>query len=150
MSTELGIAIAALLFSLISFVLSFWQSVETFRAQIRPVVVIEYDTRKGWVLRNIGNGPALNILVAHRKQGGWRNPVRAPALPVLKQFRLFWLEAPDAIGVAYEDFRGRRYGTSVTGPVSRLPNRQLLPSWPDAEISPHWDQEGYRDAFNRP
>jgi hypothetical protein len=67
MSSELAIAVAALVFSLISFALSFWQSLATFRAQIRPVVVVEYDTGKGWVLRNIGNGPALNILVAHTR-----------------------------------------------------------------------------------
>ena len=122
MSSELAIATAALVFSLISFVLSFWQSVETFRAQIRPVVVVEYDTGKGWVLRNIGNGPALNILVAHRKRGEWRNPVRVQALPVQKQFRLTWLEAasPESIVAEYEDFRQRTYSTTFRAKTSRL------------------------------
>jgi hypothetical protein len=152
MSSELTISVAALVFSLISFALSFWQSVATFRAQIRPVVVVEYDTGKGWVLRNIGNGPALNILVAHWKQGAWRNPVRVQALPVQKQFRLTWLEAasPESIVAEYEDFRRRAYVTAFKARISRLSSGRVLPPWKESEIGVHWQQEGYHDPLNRP
>ncbi|MBC8093046.1 MAG: hypothetical protein H7Y15_14125, partial [Pseudonocardia sp.] len=44
-----------------------------------PVVVFVWDpAAKIWSLRNIGNGPALNVIIAQHDRDGWYNSVRVP------------------------------------------------------------------------
>lgn len=145
MKPELLIAIFALMFSLVSFGLSFWHSLRSFRAGIRPVLVIAYDSSLGWVLRNIGTGPALNIVVAQRNlDGEWFNPVRSPALAAQTQFVLKWLGHVNdtGIGASYEDFKGKVYSSTCGDDLSRIFVGRTLPDWAGREIGRHWNQEG--------
>jgi hypothetical protein len=77
-----GLASAALVISLITFVLSYRAATATERRSRLPVLVFVYDGNR-WLLRNVGNGPALGILVAQKhmkgsQAGNWYNPVRVP------------------------------------------------------------------------
>src|ERR1700685_878931 len=63
---------SALLLSLLSFRLTDVRSV-------KPVLTITFENESGWNLNNIGNGPALNVIVSQRPEGGiWSAPVRVP------------------------------------------------------------------------
>jgi hypothetical protein len=50
------------------------------RAAVRgrkPVLVFVDEPGRAWTLRNIGNGPAVNVVVAQCKDGHWFNLGRA-------------------------------------------------------------------------
>jgi hypothetical protein len=140
-----------LLLSSLSVVIAFGALVVNFalshRASVRarkPVLVFvfgdEHD-RTEWVLRNVGNGPALNVLVAVRSQGEWFNPVRVPPLAKDASFRLTWVMPYDQVGLgaSYGDFEGRRYTATLGDEVARAYDGDRLPEWNDAEIVRYWD-----------
>jgi hypothetical protein len=118
------------------------------RAAIRarkPVVVFVDDPHEDcWVLRNVGNGPALNVLVAQReKDHGWFNPVRVPPLGKDSLFPLHWLGRWNAggLGATYSDFEDRRYTSTLGGEISCTYDGDRLPHWSDneKEIKKYWD-----------
>ena len=88
----------------------------------KPVVVFVDDPHEGcWVLRNVGNGPALNVLVAQRQPPhGWFNPVRVPPLGRDAVFPLRWLGRWNAggLGATYSDFEDHRYTSTLGGEIS--------------------------------
>jgi hypothetical protein len=110
-----------------------------------------YD-RQGWLLRNIGNGPALNVEVAQKiiggeKAGTWTNPVRVPPLGRDSEIILSWVGHDNlhGLGAVYEDFLGADEGAAgraytVTCGNDRntiIPGRHL-PEWTGGEITPQW------------
>ena len=82
----------------------------------QPILVFEYDQAAGWKIRNIDNGPALNISIWLRgKESKWSHEVRVPALSKDREFTLNWVGKLNAwmLGAVYGDFEGREY-TSVS------------------------------------
>lgn len=72
-----------------------------------PVLAFVWDTgESAWYVRNVGNGPALNITIGQRDMNGWFNPVRVPAISRDGEFKLWWLgqDGDYALGARYNDF----------------------------------------------
>jgi len=144
MKSELVVSLFALAFAMVSFVLSFAQTMLARRAEIRPVVAIVYSEHDGWVVRNIGGGPAMNIVVAYswdeKVSRRWGQPVRIPPLAVGSEFALKWIGHSNvrAIASSYTDFEGRKYSSVCENDLSQLVEGDTLPDWPSAEISRHW------------
>ena len=144
METATVIAITSLALAATSFLVSLWLA---HRAAIRvrkPVLVFVDDPDRGcWVLQNVGNGPALNVLVAQRQAGLWFNPVRAPPLAKDAAFSLGWLGrvTTTGLGATYSDFEDRRYTSTLGGERSRTYDGCLLPDWDDEdhEIRRYWE-----------
>src|ERR687893_400657 len=86
------ISVAALLISGVSLAISYWHSRKSAITGRKPVLTFVYDDETGWVLQNIGNGPALNVIVAQKKVGeqGF-NPVRVPPISKDGAFVCRWL-----------------------------------------------------------
>ena len=113
-----------------------------------PVLVFLYDGAQGWLLRNVGNGPALNIEVAQKIIGGeqagdWINPVRVAPMGRDKEVLLSWLrdDSLHGLGAVYEDFLGADEGAAGRqNPVTCGNDRNIvkpgrhLPKWPESEI----------------
>ena len=154
----IAISVAALLLSAVTFGLAYRASKAADRRSRIPVLVFVYDISQGWLLRNVGNGPALNIEVAQKvvsgkHAGSWFSPVRIPPLGRDKETVLSWLNHDNihGLGAVYEDFLsadegkpGRTY--TVTCGRDRnvvVPGRQL-PTWSESEINAQWqaDQGG--------
>jgi hypothetical protein len=148
---------AAVFISAVSVVVAFSSLVVNFvlnhRAAVRarkPVLVFIDDPEEGsWVLRNVGNGPALNVLVAQRARGRWLNPVRVPPFGKDSIFVLTWLGRTNVtgLGASYDDFEGRRYTSTLGGETSRAYDGDRLPRWEDAEIRRYWQLSDVPDAF---
>jgi hypothetical protein len=111
------------------------------------------------VLVNVGNGPAMNVLVAARAwhpalagepEAGappWLNPVRLPPIAVDGEVECAWLFVPGdmGLGAEYTDSDGRPY-TSTTGDDRTVVlEGRFLPAWSRDEVVPYWQLEG--DVF---
>ncbi|TLP52405.1 hypothetical protein [Microbispora triticiradicis] len=147
-----ALSIAALILSAVTFMLGYRASRATERRSRMPVLVFVYDNEDGWTLRNVGNGPALNIEVAQKvvtgeRPGYWAHPVRIPPLGRDGKIALSWLAHDNlhGLGAVYEDFLGADEGTSgrvytVTCGNDRnvvRPGRHL-PRWAEKEITAKW------------
>src|SRR5262245_2531933 len=96
----------ALVVSVTSFALTYRHTRRSSVLARKPVLVFEYDRELGWVLRNVGAGPALNVIVAQKRVGGdWFNPVRVPPLSRDGTFVLVWLNHVNSteLGATYVD-----------------------------------------------
>lgn len=83
----------------------------------RPVLVFVYEHERGWILQNIGNGPALNIVVSRKAvkaDGRWFNFVRIPPLSSRAEFPLRYLnhDNDNGLGVTYVDMDNRAYSST--------------------------------------
>ena len=86
------VSVAALIVSVVSFGLTYSLSARSAVTSVRPVLVIEYSQQDGWYVRNVGNGPALNVIVAMKdKTSDWKMPVRIPPLQKDGRFSLDWV-----------------------------------------------------------
>jgi hypothetical protein len=69
-----------------------------------------YEGKTGWIIRNIGGGPAMNVIVAQKKpRGEWFNPVRQPPLAKDSEFLPVWLGHVNTtgLGATYSDYEDR-------------------------------------------
>lgn len=137
MSFSDKLAIFALVVSTVSFIISYWHSRATFIAEIRPIVVIVYEM--GWIVRNIGRGPAMNIVVATKDLNGkWADPRRLPPLASEAGLRLPSLGHTfpfSGVGVSYTDFKNRPY-TSLyeKDHLTQILDGNSFPAWKEDEI----------------
>lgn len=145
MSVALLISIVSLVLAFVSFVVNFTLNQRAAVRARKPVLVFVDDpNERCWVLRNVGNGPALNIVVAQRqKPHGWFNPVRVPPLGRDGHFRLHWLGrwSGGGLGAVYSDFEDRRYTSTLGGEVSRTFEGDRLPRWRDEQVKRYWNPE---------
>jgi hypothetical protein len=106
-----------------------------------PTTAIKSDTdEEGWILRNVGAGPALNVIVAVADRTAlrpgvreeWRNPVLIPAIPEGGRIVLRWLgdASETALGSSYTDSRRYFYTTKCGDDVSAFFVGLHLPRWP--------------------
>ncbi len=138
------IAILALGVSLVSLIASIWVAWQTHKWAVRPTLVFTFDGVNAWVVRNAGNGPALDVLVAkiplRRPPGDWQEPVRLPSLGKDASFALSWLGATDLekIGCIYRDVSGRMYSSISEREITSVARRRRLPVWREEEIEMWW------------
>jgi hypothetical protein len=138
----LFISIVSVTIALASFVVNLWLNQRAAVRARKPVLIFVDDPKQGcWTLHNVGNGPALNVLVAQRNAGTWFNPVIVPPFGKDASFPLTWLGRinSDGLGVTYSDFEDRRYTSTLGGERSRTYEQDRLPRWEDAEIKRYWE-----------
>lgn len=135
------ISVAAFVFSLVSFSLAYALSTRSATTSVRPVLVFEYTQQEGWSIRNVGTGPALNVLVAGKDEGSdWRSPVRIPPLQRDGRFLLSWIGHPNirTLGASYTDIEDRPYSSSCTDDLSKVYEGNRLKRWPESQVTAHW------------
>ena len=133
-----------------------------------PVLVFEWDPQANqWVLRNVGSGPALNIIVAQGKappsrsgillQRGvhepWFNPVQLPPLAKDAHFPLQWIVEESGLGATYADAMGAIYTAKCGADRSVTFDGLHIPAW-EHGVRAHWaladQQPTQRWAERRP
>ena len=135
------IASVAVIVSVATFVVSLWAGLRAESRARKPVLVfIDQPADGNWVIRNIGNGPALNIVVAQRQDGFWFNPVKVPPLGRESSFSLVWLERTNdtGLGTTYVDFEGHAYTSTLGDEIARTYEGHRLPTWRDDEVERYW------------
>lgn len=156
-----ALAVVALVLSAITFVLAQRFAAASDRRSRIPVLVFVYDADGYWLLRNIGNGPALNITLATKASHDdrkWQNPTRIPPLGRDGEFRLTWLGDSDVavLAASYEDFLGadtarrpRGYTVQMSYDINEVVPRKQLPRWGINESVAHWQRMSKSDAEHR-
>jgi hypothetical protein len=140
------LAAVAIVVSVTTFGLSFWFNWRGAVAGRRPVLVFDYDGSVGWAVRNIGNGPALNVIIAQKRVGGeWFNPVRVPPLAKDVTMVLPWLGHVNTtgLGATYTDYDERDYTSTCGHDLSHSTRGRGFGPWPEAQIGRHWNQPMY-------
>jgi hypothetical protein len=148
--TEIILSAAAVMISVVSFAISYLASRSAERRSRMPILVFVYDeSNEFWILRNVGNGPALNVLVAEGKaDGAWFKPMRVPPLGRHGEVVMTWFQppSPHRFGAFYTDFLGDeagrhgRYTVICEHDLNRVRPGRHLPEWPEGDIGRYWDR----------
>lgn len=142
----IALSSAALLVSVTTFVLNYRYARRNAVLSRKPVLVFEYAGERGWLLRNAGSGPALNIVVAQKRVGGeWFNPVRIPPLARDGEFLLIWLGHVNTtgLGAIYCDTENSPYTSTCGNDLSRTAEGHGFGPWTEAVIGRHWNHPPY-------
>ncbi len=135
----------ALLVSVVVFYENRRRSIEAAKLQRRPSLVFAWDHEQGhWDLDNIGNGPALDVVIVQRIDGQWALPLRMPELPAGGRGIVprRWLEQRhDDPGLAarYRSVTAEPYMTETGDDVSTITEGWgTLPAALWGDVEPHW------------
>lgn len=107
----------------------------------KPRLDFLYDAERGWLLRNIGDAPAIDVIVAQKEVNGvWFYPVRVPSLVQGEARVLTWLEHTNihGLGAAYTDTNGKHYSAVCRKDRSQVFEERQFPEWKEQEITAHW------------
>jgi hypothetical protein len=142
---SVSVAGLALVVSVIVFVDNRLRAIETARLARRPALAFTWDgVTKRWSLDNIGNGPALDVVIVQSVAGTWSHPIRMPELaadqsmPVSRIWVEEWDENP-GLGARYRSITGEQYMTQTGDDWS-----QMKEGWDDfppslwEAVQPHW------------
>ena len=143
---EQSVAILALLVSLASLAYAFSKGQYDQLTSVRPALIFVYEHGTGWMVHNVGNGPAMNIVVAQRERGaaedgaGWAAPVRIPPLKRDGYFPLHWTAHTNlhALGATYQDMWGRPYTSICARDLNRITRGYRLRQWDESDIVAEW------------
>lgn len=144
------VSITALGFSIVSFLIGFRSARAVERRGRMPVLVFQYDGQRGWVLRNVGNGPALNVVVAKKHVQGpdrdtWFDAVRVPPLGRDSELLLKWLghQGDFGLGALYDDFvadeeGGRSYTSTCGNDLTQIHAGHTFGPFRESDITASW------------
>jgi serine/threonine protein kinase len=107
----------------------------------KPILVFEYSHATGWLLRNVGSGAALDVIVAGRwLPEPWKDPVRVPPLAAGQSLRLAWLDRSniDVLGASYRDARETPFSAVCQHDLTKHHEGNVLGEWEEYQIKRHW------------
>jgi hypothetical protein len=140
------LSLIALCISMMTFALGYRLTRRSAILGRKPVLVFVYDGKIGWILRNVGAGPALNVIVAQRHRSyGWTNPVRVPPLAKDGEMVLQWLRHVNTtgLGASYCDFDQALYTSICGNDLNQVFDGNHMRAWPEKDIHRHWDNPPY-------
>lgn len=133
-----GIAAFAFLIS----VLAFRLNKQVAALSRKPVLVFIYDNTRGWILKNVGSGPALNVIVAKRRDE-WFCPVRVPPMGKDAEFIPLWLDHVNDVGLGatYTDSENKPYTSITANDWTKMYEGTRFGPWRDEQkIGRHWEE----------
>ena len=140
---ELAISTVALVISLIATATAIYFARASLRTNVLPVLVFVYADSTGWAIKNVGSGPALNIVVADQTPPAteWERPTRLYPLAEGQRVLLPWVgQNPDKLAVVYQDVHNRDYTSVVDQDLTIIHRDRVLPEWPDDAIARVWER----------
>ena len=152
MTASFLISVFALVLSALSFAVNLWVGRRATIRGRKPVLVFIDELDASWTIRNIGNGPALNVLVAQRQSGQWFNPVRVRPLAKDQTEPLAWLGGANdtGLGAMYSDSEGMKYTSTLGNEVAVSYEGHRLPNWKaESEIRRYWELGAWDPSLPR-
>jgi len=141
---EIVISVVALTLSVIATISSIYFSNVGLKTNVLPTLVFVYESQKGWSINNVGNGPALNVVVAHKNHGedNWRAPTRLYPLPEGETVRIEWVgRNPEKLIASYTDVHNRNYTSLTDKDLTTINDKDTSPHWDEPEIQRIWERQ---------
>ena len=120
---ETVFSIISLFISLIAIIVVYLTFRGSHRTSVQPMIVFsnapaEVDYETSWCIENVGNGPALNVLVAGGTTHLKWNQQDITLIPVIGKNtnkRLIWIKQKGALLATYKDIYGYEYTSICVG-----------------------------------
>ena len=141
---ELAISLIALVLSLIATVSSIYFSNLGLKTNVLPTLVFIYNSANGWSVKNVGNGPALNVIIAHQNHGAnkWQAPTRLYPLAAGDKIHIKWVgRSPNKLMATYADVHNRNYTSLTDEDLTTIESKSPLIFWDETEISKIWERQ---------
>ena len=140
---EFAISLVALVLSIIATISSIYFSNVNLKTNVLPTLVFVYDSIRGWSIHNVGNGPALNVVVAHQNHGEdkWKAPTRLYPIAKDEIIPVEWVgRNPDKLMAAYTDVHNRKHSSLTDEDMTTISDKDASKSWREAEIRRSWER----------
>jgi len=128
----------AIVVSILAITVSYLASLKSRIIGLQPVLVFCFNSGRGWSVKNIGNGPALNIVLALLDADDqWVSPEGIPSLAVNGEFVFGSFNTQIKIigwGCLYTDISERSYSSIQKGNKTQIVTGSLFPAWNCDEI----------------
>ena len=141
---ELVISLIALTLSVIATISSIYFSNIGLKTNVLPTLVFVFDSGKGWAINNVGNGPALNVVVAHQVHGddNWKDPTRLYPIPEDDVVHIEWVGLnPNKLIATYTDVHNRPYNSLTDEDLTTIKDKDVLRPWNESEIKRIWERQ---------
>src|SRR3954466_14728667 len=136
--------------AVVSLILNYLLFRKTQRASTMPVLVFARVSAKRWQLVNVGQGPALSIVVGDKvKNGNWANRVRYFPIAAGAAVELDSLQDGDQFVAVYTDIRGNAYSSICSASENRFSQSNDFPDLTSTvdEVTLRTMREDYRRKF---
>lgn len=111
-------------------------SVKAFVDAKPPVLAFERMPGAGWIVENVGNGPAWNVVFAEGDfEGRWLEPFKLPSISKDSSFTFENLTVAGRLGVTYTDFDGRLHSSDCTNYITKMRKGSKPTDWPSYDVS---------------
>ncbi len=128
----------AIVVSIVAITVSYFSARKSRIIGLQPVLVFCFNSGFGWSVKNIGNGPALNIIFALlNTDDQWVSPEGIPSLAVNGEFVFGSFKTQIKIigwGCLYSDISERSYSSIQKGNKAKIVTGSLFPAWDCDEI----------------
>jgi hypothetical protein len=141
---QLVISLVALTLSIIATISSIYFSNIGIKTNVLPTLVFVYDSDKGWSINNVGNGPALNVVVTHQTHGEnkWIEPTRLYPIPENDTVYIAWVgHNPDKLMATYTDVHNRSYSSLTDEDLTTISDKDVSQPWKDTDIRRIWERQ---------
>ena len=123
-------AAIAIVISLVSLLFSVVAFARTQRASVRPVLVFTLGSDRVWMMKNIGRGPAMDVLVGEQTEDGiWTQVIRCNPIAAGEATSLPWLEYAWELAATYRDVDNRDYTSRCRDHLNKTVTRNEFPDW---------------------
>ena len=141
---QLVISLVALTLSIIATISSIYFSNIGMKTNVLPTLVFVYDSDKGWSVKNMGNGPALNVIVTHQDHGEkkWKEPTRLYPISENDVVNIAWVgQNPDKLMATYTDVHNRLYSSLTDEDLTTISDDDVSQPWKDTDIRRIWERQ---------
>ena len=135
------ISIIALVVAISGTFASIYFSAINLKTDVMPTLVFVYDNTDCWAIRNVGNGPALNLEMAQQPGSVelWEQPTRMYPLAQGGKTDIPWVgRSPEKLTVVYDDVHGQKYTSTAGKDVTKIKEAKAVPAWGHSE--PEWQR----------
>ena len=138
------ISLVALTLSIVATISSIYFSNIGMKTNVLPTLVFVYDSDEGWSVKNVGNGPALNVVVTHQDHGEnkWKDPTRLYPISENDVVYIAWVgQNPDKLMATYTDVHNRLYSSLTDEDLTTINDDDVSQPWKDTDIRRIWERQ---------
>lgn len=129
---ETGVLMASLstAIAFLAVLISLYTYHRTTRSSVRPVLIFSMTTDFLWRVENVGAGPAINVVVAHRQGNApFVDVTNCYPIAAGSSLDLKWIGVVGCPAAVYTDVFGSAFTTTCSGTTNRVESRNAYKDW---------------------